>query len=168
MTKLSLLLFLLIATLSACAREESNAYCRDHYLYHAEHLADTGKLDIVVTGDGILSSALILPAVIVSSTDRRRDDLISLMRRPESIYSSADVSRCIGKNVAVSMIDDTMTVELEANCHSISNLKQVDVVLFDTIPELQELEITITTPATSKQFAINRQCDAAIFRLGQP
>ena len=46
-----------------------------------------------------------------------------------------------------------------------AKLKQVDVTLLDVVAELGEIEVIITTEATSKRFAISRQCPSAIFRL---
>jgi hypothetical protein len=39
------------------------------------------------------------------------------------------------------------------------------VHLFDSLPLLEEIEVFITTPVAEKHFAINRQCENAIFRL---
>lgn len=43
--------------------------------------------------------------------------------------------------------------------------RQIDVYAFDQLPELQEIEVTMTTPATSKRFAISRECPNPVFRL---
>ena len=44
-------------------------------------------------------------------------------------------------------------------------LEDGDVTIFESAAEIEEIEVTINTSATSKRFAISRQCKAAIFRL---
>lgn len=44
-------------------------------------------------------------------------------------------------------------------------LRQIEVFAFDQMPELDEIEVTMTTPVTRKRFAINRQCPNPVFRL---
>jgi hypothetical protein len=53
----------------------------------------------------------------------------------------------------------------ESQCGEDNRLRQLDIALFDLLPNLDEVEVSMTTPATQKRFAINRQCDAPIFRL---
>ena len=51
------------------------------------------------------------------------------------------------------------------NIEDDGRVRQIDVLAFDEFPELEELEVTMTTPATSKHFAISRQCENPIFRF---
>ena len=44
-------------------------------------------------------------------------------------------------------------------------LRQIDVSIFDLLPDLEEIEVDMTTPVTRKRFAISRQCERPIFRL---
>ncbi len=44
-------------------------------------------------------------------------------------------------------------------------LRQIDVLAFDLMPELDEVEVTMTTPVTRKHFVINRQCQSPVFRI---
>lgn len=44
-------------------------------------------------------------------------------------------------------------------------LRQLDIGVFDLLPELQEIEVTVVTPVTQKHFAISRQCERPIFGL---
>jgi hypothetical protein len=63
------------------------------------------------------------------------------------------------------MQSGTISASFESRCGAGNKIGQVDVLIFDSSPELEEVEVLVTTPATSKHFAISRQCDAAIFRL---
>ncbi len=56
-------------------------------------------------------------------------------------------------------------VNFEASCGLDNKIGQINVVLFDQLEALEEVVVSVTTPATSKRFGISRQCDGPIFRL---
>jgi len=56
---------------------------------------------------------------------------------------------------------DFIALQLEGG----ARLRQIDVSILDQIPELEEIEVSMSTTATRKRFAINRQCESPIFRL---
>ncbi len=60
---------------------------------------------------------------------------------------------------------ESVTAVYTAQCGSDNHLRQLNVVLFDQVAEIDEVVVVMTTPATSKQFVINRRCDKAVFRI---
>ena len=44
-------------------------------------------------------------------------------------------------------------------------LRQIDVFAFDLMPDLDELEVSMTTPVTGKRFVISRRCPNPLFRI---
>jgi hypothetical protein len=151
--------------LSACGSEATEDYCRDHYLFHEEHRADTALLDIVVTDAGSLSAKLVVPIRIFDQANARRESVFDALRDSTSIYSMAEASGCSQTDSAVAEQSDTITATYQSQCTAGTDLNQVNVSLFDLLPELDEVEVTINTDATAKNFAISRQCSAAIFRI---
>lgn len=58
-------------------------------------------------------------------------------------------------------VSDLISLQFEGE----DRLRQIDVSILDEFPELEEIEVTMTTTATQKRFAISRQCEMPIFRL---
>ena len=151
--------------LSACGSEATEDYCRDHYLFHEAHRADTALLDMVVTDAGSLSARLVVPTRIFDPASTRRESVVDELQDSGSVYSTAEASGCSQTDSAVAEQSDTITATYLSQCAAGPDLNQVNVSLFDLLPELDEVEVTIKTDATAKHFAISRQCSAAIFRI---
>ena len=158
MTRL-LFIFLCCAGISACTQDDEADYCRDHNLIHSEHLDSLGKLSIVMADDGLLSSELTLPeSLSVDGLDERLQD-------PGSVYTLQTARDCAVATSDVRRQDNKLVAAYESQCGLDNKIGQLDVVLFDTLAALEELEVHVVTPVTQKRFAISRQCESAIFRL---
>lgn len=146
---------LLVAFLcvGACSKPESNDYCRNHYQFHAAHIDDIGRLTVDLSSDGVLSRRLELPNGIVDG------------ELPDGIFGLQTEIECTTTDVAIDSSSEGLVAKFESRCGEGNRLRQLDVSVFDQIPELNEIEVMMTTPVTQKRFAISRQCSAPIFRL---
>ena len=158
MTKRHLVLLCCIA-LSACTGEDAVDYCRDHYLLHAGHQDDLGTLAVTMADSGILSTELTLPASSLI------DGIDELLEDPQLVYTLQTNSECTAATSTVRRLDSTVVATYESRCGIDNKIGQLDIVLFDTLTSLDEIEVNVVTPATQKRFAISRQCESAIFRL---
>ena len=152
--------------LSACTESNSRDYCQDHYLFHQNHGDTIGMLTINLTEDGRVASDLKLP-VSIFEDDNRLGELNEVLQQSDNIYSLNTAQQCEAASSTVSIQGRTINASFESRCGDGNKIGQVDVLIFNSLPELEEVEVLITTPATSKHFAISRQCSAAIFRLDQ-
>lgn len=145
--------------LSACAPENAVDYCRDHHLYHVEHLDSLGTFSIVMGADGVLSSELDLPPTVVTESTE------ALLQDPSSVYTLQTARDCTAATSEVRLQGNALTASYVSQCGLDNKIGQLDVVLFDNMASLEELEVDVVTPVAHKHFAISRQCDRAIFRL---
>lgn len=159
------LLLLTCLLLGACAEKKGEDFCRDHYLFHKDHQAETGTLTISVSDDNLLIAELHQPVGAFLAEEGRLEAVIESLRDAGNVYTAGAEGRCQSRSTAVSTTDGTIIALYESRCSIDDLLKRVDVSIFDTVPEIEEVEVTIRTPATFKHFAISRQCSAAIFRL---
>ncbi len=158
MTRPSFILFACIVV-SACTGEEEVDYCKDHYLFHAEHRDKLGTLAITMADDGTLNSVLTLSAsTLTEGLDQQLQD-------SQTVYSLQTERECTAAAPAIRREDGQLIATYESSCGLDNKIGQLDVVLFDNLPSLEELEVDVVTPVTQKRFAINRQCESAIFRL---
>jgi len=155
------LYFILLSCLvmSACSGEKDVDYCKDHYLLHAEHRDELGLLAITMMDDGTLSSILTLPASALT------EGLDEQLENSQSVYSLQTAQDCAVTTTAIRRENNKLIATYKSNCGADNKVGQLDVVLFDTLPLLEELEVDVVTPVTRKHFAISRQCESAIFRL---
>lgn len=137
----------------ACTRSAEPDYCRDHHLVHREHSDRVATLDIVLSDEGLLTKELMIP--VADGDSASIGDTFAMQADEGCSATESDVRR---DNVGVHA---TYT----SDCGTGNRLRQIDVSIFEQLPDLEELEVTMTTPATQKHFVISRQCDRPIFRL---
>ncbi len=166
-SKLSRFRFFAIATmvvvLSACTQQESEDFCDNHYLFHESHLESIGSLKLTHSSDGVLRAEFSLPVMLFETQAIER--LSGILNEPDNVFSLQTEAACRSNGSDVTSGADLIVANYKMACDVGTRIKQVDVLLFDVVEELDEIEVHVATPATQKHFAINRQCDSAIFRF---
>jgi len=162
-------LLLALTSLGACNREERTDFCKNHYLFHANHQDRLGLLEMTVGADGLIHSSLSIPAAIFPEGEgrvsERLNNLALMLQQDQVLYELQTEHDCKSNLVNIIQDPDSLNARYESQCGRDNRIRQVDVNLLDAVPELEEIEVTFTTDATVKRFAINRQCPGAIFRL---
>ena len=148
----------------ACSENVNSDYCQNHYLFHPGHHDQTGLLAVTVGDDGSLLSETRLPLLLFES-EQSVAVTMERLRDVNNAFTLTSDRECDAGTSAVTIEDQMIVAKHSSNCGNGSKLDQMNVVLFDRIAELDEVEVIVVTPATSKRFAISRQCDAAIYRL---
>lgn len=160
MIKRSLAILAAALLLGACMPEEEAEFCSHHARFHAGHAATNAKLAIAVRADGTIETELELPLTRVDESTARQ-----LLRDAASVYTLQSASACASSSEELGSAGGVLTARYRSHCGSDNKLGQLDILLFDNLPALDEVEVTVVTPATEKRFAINRACESAIFRL---
>ena len=163
------LVTLVVGMLAACVRQDSTDYCDNHYFYHESHVDNVGSLQITHSDDGRVDIIFSLPKSLIG---RRSDpaspseeQLIEILSDRDNVFAIQSVSDCKATDGNVTSDDVNLTVGFHMDCNPETKIGQIDVRVFDVLPEVDEIVVQVTTPATGKYFAISRQCDSAIFRL---
>lgn len=152
---------LALILLGGCTKDEATDYCKNHYRFHDSHLDSLATLNIELNEQGELSTRLGLPGGVIDGNSQ----IDQLLMNPVNVYTLQTTSPC---REAVARVDheaDQLNASYTAECGAENKLEQVDVVLFENLPVLDEVLVNVITPATAKRFAISRQCERAIFRL---
>ena len=158
----------LLWVLPACTEDTALDYCKNHYRFHQDHVDGLAFLHIELDAEGVLSSELDVP---VSALGLDTPYLLEMLEDPARVYAIESLQSCEPPEVAfgnkTGQDGTSLVVNYTSQCGSGDQVKQVDILLFDAIPELDEVETRVITTATQKHFAISRQCSSAIFRLHQ-
>ena len=155
--------------LGGCVEDDSMDYCKNHYRFHPQHRGDIATLTVNLDDAGTLTSELVLPyAHFGTQQNTARRALSRIANRfsnGQPLYTLQSAQPCSESAVSPSFNSTGLRVTATANCGENNKIEQVDVALLDTLAELDEIEVEVTTPATKKHFAISRQCDHPLFRL---
>lgn len=155
-----ILIVLFCLASAACSKDKVPDFCQNHALFHAEHSASNAVLSVVITADGRIDSEVRLPAAVFSDYTAR-----AVLQDVSKVYALQTETECSRAEYTMSSSAGIIAGGYTANCGADNKLSQVDVLLFDSLPELNEVEVSVVTPATQKNFVINRQCESAIFRV---
>lgn len=163
------LVSLIVAMLAACVRQESEDYCDNHYLYHEPHAENVGVLNISHSDDGRVSTTFSLPKSLIgrrsASAGLSEEQIVELLSDRDNVFNIQSETECKGTSSDVNSDVARIVASYQMDCGADTGIGQIDIPLFDVLPEIDEVEVVITTPATTKHFAISRRCDNAIFRL---
>jgi hypothetical protein len=159
MTNSKILLSLLCFALAACAPERAPEFCRNHAQFHNEHLDSLASLDVVMTDEGIIRSELSIPVSVMAGVPSE------LLEDSRKVYSLQTENECAASSVILNETYNFVAASYESDCGIDNKIGQLDILLFEILAALDEVEVTVTTPVTQKRFVINRQCDSAIFRF---
>ena len=155
--------------IGGCAEQDSSDYCDNHYLFHESHADKIGKLDIVYSEDGLVTAAFSLPHSIFGgegeSSGATIDEVVRILNDSENVFAVQTEAACTETEVTVTSDAGLLSARYELNCGAGSKIGQLDILLFEFIAALDEVEAVVKTPAARKQFAISRQCKSPIFRL---
>jgi hypothetical protein len=156
--------------LGACTKDEDTDFCKNHYRFHADHLNSNGRLVIGFSVDGKLRTEVSLPNTSFATL---QTDAVGAFARIERLLSEPDrvydieTERACSTTKVLDLQQDGVSIgaRYESDCGEGNRIGQLNIALFDEVPEIAELEIRVTTPAVGKHFVINRQCNAPIFRF---
>lgn len=146
----------LLTGLWGCNKEAQNPLCSEHENTHQEHITDVAKVNVVYTGQGDISTTILFPDTL--SGDAR-------FSQAESLLSLQTTKTCKADIPLVSKENDRVKITLNYTCESDNVLEKANVLLFEHYPQLQELEVHVSTPAVDKHFVLNKQCDRPIFKF---
>jgi hypothetical protein len=149
--------------LGACGEDNGVDYCENHYKYHSDHPDSLTRLTIKLSEAGDLHGKLSIPdGVYRQITDV---DFMRILGDANNTFSLQTASPCEVTVMSISPTVEGREVIFEASCGPNNKIGQINVVLFDHLEAIEEVVVSVTTPATSKRFGISRQCDGPIFRL---
>lgn len=148
--------YLLLAQLMACSDDNSNAFCDNHIDIHQQHKDTVTRVNVVYSENGGLTVKLNVPMSDATET--------ALVDDSNIIKITAESSCQV---ISPKIVNDGnhWQSEYKYECGANNKLENVSIEVLNNFPEIQEVEAHIKTPATNKNFILNRRCDRPIFVL---
>jgi hypothetical protein len=156
-------LLLVAASLGACGEDNGVDYCKNHYAYHSDHQDSVASLTIKLSEAGDLDGKLAMPDIVIREIADA--DVSLILGDVKNTFALQTETPCEVRVESISPTAEGLEANFKASCGLDNKIGQIDVVLFDHLEALEEVVVSVTTPATSKRFGISRQCDGPIFRL---
>lgn len=154
--KLVLLSIGISALLIGCGEKEEISFCKSHAKEHQKHQTDITQINIDYSEQG-----LIVAKVKVVQEHAKQEVLANMAN---IIDVKADRACKVG-SVDIEKEDVYYQATYSQDCGLDNKLKKVSVLVLDNFTTIDEVEVDISTPSSSKHFVLNRQCDSPIFNV---
>ena len=141
---------LVLAGITGCVQKDEPDFCKNHYDFHAEHADRSAQLSITMSENGDIHSELEVPGAALQKTASTVSDVANA-------YALETAQECTPAEAATVPGPDMLRATYTSACGADNKIGQINVLLFESLPELEEVVVDVTTPATQKHFAIHGQ-----------
>jgi len=154
--KLVLLSISLSTLLVGCGEKEEISFCKSHAKQHKNHQSEVTQIDIDYSEQG-----LIVAQITVAQNLAQKEVLASLA----NIIDVKAGKPCTNGSVDIKEEGNYYQATYSLNCGLENKLNKVSVLVLEKFTTIDEVEVDISTPSSSKHFVLSRQCDSPIFNV---
>lgn len=141
-----------MSLLGGCGGEVDDSFCASHGSEHRQHRDQQAQLVITYAANGDMAVQLGLPGELAVLPLQQPADILTLP------------GQCTVGAMQRSQEPGALVLGFTAHCQKMQP-ESLSVALLDEHPQLQEIEVTMTTPAVRKHFVVHRDCERAMFNI---
>ncbi|MBL4630133.1 MAG: hypothetical protein JKY14_02905 [Paraglaciecola sp.] len=142
--------------LAGCGEQEIDSFCKNHGKEHQLHRNNITQIKIDYSEQG-----QIVAQVKVEQAHAQRQ---MLAKMAHIIDVKADKT-CTTGAIDIKEEGKYYQASYTLDCGVENKLNKVTVLVLDNFKTIEEIEVAISTPSSSKHFVLSRQCDSPIFNL---
>ncbi len=144
-------------SLIACDAGDPDSTCTKHAAAHLEHIDDVVRVKIDYSASNQLVASVSVPSELASSANR------ALLRDSATVLSVDARNDCQHDSVRVIEEESHTVYHYQIECGEGVDINRIDTELLDLIPATPELDVSITSPAATKNFVVHRDCSSPIY-----
>lgn len=146
----------LCSLLLSCGQKSADSFCKSHAKEHYLHRSEITQVNIQYSEEGMIVAEVNIDQQYV------RNQELKNMR--DIIEVKAERS-CTSDEVEIKKEGMNYQARYSLNCGLENKLQKVSVPVLEKIKVIDEVEVFISTPSSSKHFVLSRQCDSPIFNI---
>lgn len=146
----------LCSLLLGCGEKSADSFCKSHAKEHNLHRSDITQVNIVYSEEGHIIAELKIA--------QQHAQYQVLANMADNIEVKAERA-CTSNAVDIEAVGMYYQARYSLNCGLENKLQKVSVLVLDNFQAIDEVEVSIVTPSSSKHFVLSRQCDNPIFNL---
>jgi len=139
-----------------CGEKSADSFCKSHAQEHQLHQGDITLVNIDYSEQGQIV------AKIKVAKDHAQYQSLATMA---DIIEVKAVKACTNASVDITEQGMFYQARYSLDCGLDNKLNKVSVLVLDNFTTIDEVEVAISTPSSSKHFVLSRQCDSPIFNL---
>lgn len=148
-------LLLAMSLLAGCGQEVDSSFCVVHAAEHLQHREQAPQLQVDYTSNGELQ-------VLLSLVDEQAALLAAA--GPGDIIALP--AHCAAQAVQRSSREGRTLLQFQAACGD-QLPASLEVPLLLAYPDIEEVEVSMRTPAVRKHFIVHQQCERALFNIAE-
>lgn len=147
--------------LIGCGEKEIDSFCKSHAKEHPLHQSDITKISIDYSEEGqIVAQVKIAKQHVQYQALANMANVIEVKAEKSCTSGSVDIKEKGNYNQT-----SYYQASYSLDCGLENKLNKVSVPVLDNFKGIDEVEVVINTPSSSKHFVLSRQCDSPIFNL---
>ncbi len=143
--------------LLGCGADDPDSTCNKHEAAHLEHIDEVVRVKIDYSASTHLVASVSVPDDLSSSANR------SSLRDSAKVLRVDSAEDCQHDPVRVIEEGNRAVYHYQIDCGEGVDINQIDTDLMDLIPDTPELDVSITSPAATKNFVVHRDCSSPIY-----
>lgn len=144
--------------LISCSAGEDADICSNHQSVHDEHIDKVVQVEMDYSSSTRLIASTSVPLQLSNESNNAL-----LMKSTEAIQVNTRGS-CQHQPVAVTERGGRIIYQYEVICGNDSNIDHIETRILDMLPEVSEIDVSISSPATTKNFVLHRDCSSPIYK----
>lgn len=143
--------------LLGCGADDPDSTCNKHDAAHLEHIDEVVRVKIDYSASTHLVASVSVPDDLSSSANR------SSLRDSAAVLRVDSAEHCQHEPVRVIEEDGRAVYHYQIDCGEGVDINRIDTELLDLIPDTPELDVSIASPAATKNFVVHRDCSSPIY-----
>lgn len=144
--------------LISCSAGENADICSNHQSVHDEHIDKVVQVEMDYSSSNRLIASTSVPLQFSNDSNN-----VLLTKSAEVIQVNARGS-CQHQPVTVSERSGRIIYQYEVVCGDDSHIDHIETRTLDLLPEIAEIDVSISSPAATKNFVLHRDCSSPIYK----
>ena len=145
-------------SLISCSAGDNTDTCSNHQSAHAEHIDRVVQMEMDYSSSTRLTASASVPVQLSNDSNH-----LSLMRSTEVVQVNAKGS-CQHEPVTFAEKDNRIVYHYQVECGDGTHIDHIETRILDLLPEVSEIDVSISSPAATKNFVLHRDCSFPIYK----
>lgn len=154
------LVFIAMASgsLISCSADDNGDTCSNHHIVHTEHIDSLVQLKMDYSSSTRLTALTSVPVELSNNTNN------ALLIKSTAVMQINAKGSCQHEPVTVTEKGDRIDYHYEVSCEDNADIDHIETRILDLLPEVPEIDVSISSPAATKNFVLHRDCSSPIYK----
>lgn len=146
------------ASLISCSANEDADTCSTHHITHPRHIDKVVQVEMDYSTSNRLNVSTSVPLQLSNESNR------ALLINSKDVIQVNAKGSCQHNPVSITESDDRIVYHYLIQCGDENEIDHIETRILDVLPELSEIDVSVSSPAATKNFVLHRDCSTPIYK----